>query len=221
MFNPKSSDTQLQKWGGIASFLLAVAIVTSGLIYLSGNLHDTFGPMIYSLADFLYGPVWAISFVTAVYALRERISEAAPRRMNLALVASIAAACALVTVASMRSANRHYHLTHPDLHLESSTTVLIVWATQVAGAIGAALHFQGWALVLVGSAGWTTNRLPRTLSVLYLLTGAISLLVLLLPQLEANALAFMVILSIWQGFLLIQHENKNTLRSEIKSVQPE
>jgi len=202
-------------------FLLAVAIVTSGLIYLSGNLRDTFGPVVYSLADLFYGPVLAVSLITAVYALQERIGEAAPRRMNLALIASIAAACAFVVVASIRSANRYYHLTHPDLHLESSTTVLIVWATQVAGAIGAALHFQGWALVLVGSAGWTTNRLPRTLSVLYLLTGAMSLLVLLLPQMEANALAFMVILSIWQGFLLIKHENINTLQSETKSIQPE
>jgi len=221
MFNPKSSDTQLQKWGGIASFLLAVAIVTSGLIFLSGNLRDAFGPFIYSLADLFYGPVWAISLVTAVLALRDRIGEVAPRRMNLALIASIAAGCAFVAVAGMRSANRHYHLTHPDLHLESSTTVLIVWATQVAGVIGAALHFQGWALVLVGSVGWTTKRLPRILSVLYLLTGAMSLLVLLLPQMEANALAFIVILSIWQGLLLIKGRSGNTQVSEIKSIQPE
>ena len=210
MFNPKSSDSKIQKWGAIASFLLAIAIVTSGLIYLTGNLRDALGPFAYSLADFLYGPVWAISLFTAVYALRDRIGEAAPRRMDLALIASIAAACAFVAVASMRSANRHYHLTHPDLHLESSTTVLIVWATQVAGAIGAALHFQGWVLVLIGSAGWTTKRLPRTLSVLYLLTGAMSLLVLLLPQMEANTLAIMVILCIWQGFLLIKGWSGNT-----------
>jgi hypothetical protein len=221
MFNPKFSDTKIQKWGGIASFLMVFAIITSGLIYLSGNLRDTFGPFIYSLADLLYGPVWAVSFVTAVFALRERIGEAAPRRMNIALVASVAAACAFVAVASMRSANRHYHLTHPDLHLESSTTVLIVWATQVAGAIGAALHFHGWALILIGSAGWTSKRLPRTMSVLYLLTGAMSLLVLLLPQMEANALAFIVILSIWQGFLLIKDWSGNTQISEIKSIQPE
>ena len=221
MFNPKSSDTQIQKWGGIASFLMVIAIVASGSIYLTGNLRDALGPFVYSLADFLYGPVWAVSLVTAVYALRDRFGETAPRRMNLALIASIAAACAFIMVASMRSANRHYHLTHPDLHLESSTTVLIVWATQVAGAIGAALHFQGWALVLIGSAGWTTKRLPRTLSVLYLLTGALSLLVLLLPQMETNALAFMVILSIWQGFLLIKGWSDNTQVSEIKSIQPE
>jgi hypothetical protein len=179
------------------------------------------GPFAYSLADFLYGPVWAASLVTTVIALRERIGEAAPRRMNLALLASIAAACAFVAVACIRSANRHYHLVHPDLHLESSSTVLIVWATLVAGAIGAALHFLGWALVLIGSAGWTSRRLPRILSGLYLLAGVSSLFVYLLPDLEANALAFSVIVSIWQGFLLLKAGPHQTQAPEINTSLPD
>jgi hypothetical protein len=48
------------------------------------------------------------------------------RRMKLALLASFAAACAFVAVACIRSANRHYHLIHPELHLESSSAVLTV-----------------------------------------------------------------------------------------------
>lgn len=196
----------MQKWGGLASFLMVVAFIVSGLIYLMGNLRDAMGPFAYSLADFLYGPVWAASIVTAVSALRERIGERAPRRMNLALLASIAAACAFVAVASIRSANRHYHLIHPELHLESSSAVLTVWTTLVAGAIGAAWHFLGWALVLIGSAGWASRRLPRILSALYLLAGITSLLVYLLPDMEANALAFSVIVSIWQGNLLWKSE---------------
>jgi hypothetical protein len=204
MFNPKSAAAQIQKWGGIASFLLAAALVASSLIYLTGNLRDAMGPFAYSLADFLYGPVWAVSLVTAVFALRERIGEAAPRRMNLALLASFAAACAFVAVACIRSANRHYHLIHPELHLESSSTVLTVWTTLVAGANGAAWHFLGWALVLIGLAGWTSRRIPRILSVLYLLAGTMSLLVYLLPDMDANAPAFSVIVSIWQGFLLLK-----------------
>lgn len=206
MFNPKSAAAQIQKWGGIASFLLAAAFVASSLIYLTGNLRDAMGPFTYSLADFLYGPVWAVSLVTAVFALRERIGEAAPRRMNLALLASFTAACAFVAVACIRSANRHYHLIHPELHLESSSTVLTVWTTLVAGVSGAAWHFLGWALVLIGLAGWTSRRIPRLLSVLYLLAGTTSLLVYLLPDMDANALAFSVIVSIWQGFLLLKAE---------------
>ena len=151
----------MQKWGGIASLLLAAAFIVAPFIYLVGNLRDAFGPFTYSLADFLYGPVWAASLVTAVFALRERIGAGAPRRMNLALLAALLAAGMFVAVACIRSANRHYHLTHPDLHLEGSTTVLVVWATLVAGVLAAGWHFLGWVQVLVGSAGWTSRRLPR------------------------------------------------------------
>ena len=53
--------------------------------------------------------------------------------MSLAMWAAVLAAGAMVAVACIRAANRHYHIDHPDLHLESSTTVLVVWGTLVAG----------------------------------------------------------------------------------------
>ena len=100
----------LQKWCGLASFLLAGAFVLPSLIYLTGDLRAASGPLAYALADFLYGPVWAASLVTAVFALRERIGERAQRRMTLALLAAALAAGAMASVACIRSANRHYHL---------------------------------------------------------------------------------------------------------------
>ena len=204
MFNSISATAPIQKWGGLASFLLAVAFIASSYVYLTGNLRDTTGQFAYSLADFLYGPVWAASLITAVLALREHIGESASHRMNLALLASFAAACAFVAVACIRSANRHYHLIHPELHLESSSTVLIVWTTLVAGVIGTAFHFLGWALVLIGSAAWTSGRLPRLLSALYLLAGGTSLFVYLLPDMEGGVILLVVIVSIWQGILLLR-----------------
>ena len=215
MFNTKWAAVPIQKWGGLASFLLAVAFIVSSLIYLTGNLRDAMGPYAYSLADFLSGPVWAASLVTAVLALREHIGERAPRRMNLALLAAFAAACAFVAVACIRSANRYYHLDHPELHLESSSTVLIVWTTLVAGVTGTAWHFLGWALVLIGSAGWTSGRLPRVLSALYLLAGTTSLFVYLLPGMEANALVLLVVVSIWQGILLLKARSGEMQAPEI------
>ena len=65
----------LQKWGSLASFLMAAAYLVAPLIYLTGNLRASFGPFSYDLADFLYGPLWAASLVTAIYALREHIGE--------------------------------------------------------------------------------------------------------------------------------------------------
>jgi len=176
-------------------------IVAPG-IYLFGDLRSAMGQFAFALADFLYGPVWAVSLVTAAFALRERISERAPRRMLLMLLATVLAAEAMVLVASIRSANRQYHLIHPELHLETSLTVLLVWATLVTGITGAGWHFLGWALVLVGSAGWTSSHLPRMLCVLYLVAGIASLFVYVFPNLEQIAATFGVIWAVWQGILL-------------------
>jgi len=204
----------IQKWGGLAFFLLAVAFIVPSLIYLFGDLQTADGPFAYALADFLYGPVWAVSLVTGVLALREHIGEHAPRRMSLALLAAVLAAAAMVAVACIRSANRHYHIIHPELHLETSTTVLIVWTTIVAGVNGAGWHFLGWAQVLVGWAGWTSRRLPRLLSLLALVYGAVSLFVYALPSLEPDQGAVGVLISIWMGILLWKAKRGETQAPE-------
>ncbi|MCK6626642.1 MAG: hypothetical protein L6R45_15885 [Anaerolineae bacterium] len=202
----RTSAATIQKWGGLASFLLAVAFIVPAFIYLTGNLREANGPLAYALADFLYGPVWAASFITTILALRERLGEHAPRRMSLALWAALLAAAAMVAVACIRSANRQYHLAHPELHLEESTTVLIVWTTLVAGATGAGWHFLGWAWALVGWAGWTSGRLPRLLTMLYLAVGAVSLFVYVLPHIEELAITLGLVVSIWQGVVLWKTE---------------
>jgi len=205
----------------ISSILLAVAFIVAPVIYLFGNLRDAMGPFAYAVADFLYGPVWAASLVTLVFTLRERIGERAPRRMSLALLAALLAAGAFVAVACIRAANRHYHLVHPDLHLENSSTVLIVWATLVAGVTGAGWHFLGWALLLIGSAGLTSGQLPRVLSVLYLMGGIVSLFVYLLPDMEGSAAMLGVVIGIWQGLLLWKAGSAETQAPGINASQPD
>ena len=207
------------KWGGLASFLMAVTFIVAPLIYFTGNLRDAMGPLSYDVADFLYGPVWAASLVTAVFTLRERMGEYAPRRMSLALLAALLAAGATVAVACIRASNRHYHLIHPELNLEMSTPVLVVWTTLVAGMTATAWHFLGWALVLIGSAGWTSRRLPRLLSVMYLVAGTSSLFVYLVPNSEMNAAMFGVMVSIWQGILLWKAEPGETQAPGLSASQ--
>jgi len=205
----------------ISSILLAVALIVAPLIYLVGNLRDAMGPFAYAVADFLYGPVWAASLVTLVFTLRERIGERAPRRMSLALLAALLAAGAMIAVACIRSANRQYHLIHPELHLEDSSTILIVWTTLVAGVTGAAWHFLGWSLLLIGSAGWTSRQLPPPLTVLYLVGGVVSLFVYLLPDLEGLAGMLVIVISIWQGVLLWKSGSAETQVPEINASQPD
>ena len=194
------------KWIGLASFLLAVSFIVAPFIYLTGNLRDAMGAFAYDLADFLSGPVWSASLVLVIFTLRERMGGHAPRRMSLAMGATILAAGAMVAVALLRSANRQYHIAHPDLHLESSTTVLVVWGTLVAGLSSAGWHFLGWAWVLVGSSGWTSRRIPRLLSGLYLLAGALALFVYLQPEFEGGVILLGTVTSLWQGILLWRSE---------------
>jgi hypothetical protein len=190
----------------VSSILLTVAFIVAPWIYLVGNLRDAMGALGYTIADFLYGPVWAASLISMVFILRERIGERAPRRMSLALLAAVLAAGTMIMIACIRSANRQYHMLHPELHLENSTTVLLVWGTLVAGLTGAAWHFLGWAFTLIGSAGWTSRYFPRPLSVLYFAAGITSLFVYLLPVSEGMAAMLSVIVIIWQGILLWKAE---------------
>jgi len=198
----------LAKWGGTASFVLAAAYIIPSMVYLMGDLRSALGPLTYSVADFLYGPAWAVSLVTAFWALRAQIGNGTPQRMSWATSATLFAAAAMIVVACIRSANRQYHLAHPDLHLEDSATVLVVWTTIISGLIGAGWHFLGWSLVLLGSAGWTTRRLPLALSAMYLVAGVMAWLVYVFPDLEGGVVLFGVVVSVWQGVYLLQAESR-------------
>jgi hypothetical protein len=192
----------INKWGGLASFFLSVSFVVAPLIYLTGNLRDALGIFAYNLADFLYGPILSASLIVVTYVLRERIGESAFRRMDLALVAAILSAVGMAAVAFIRASNRHYHLTHPDLNLEDSTTVLLVWTTIVAGVNALGFHFLGWAFVLLGSASWTSRLFPRLLNGFYFLAGVSSLFMYLFPDIEGLVLSLGAVIGIWQGILL-------------------
>ena len=192
----------INKWGGLASFLLAVSFVVAPFIYLTGNLREAIGVFAYDLADFLYGPILSASLIVVTYVLRERIGESAFRRMDLALLAAVLSAVGMAAVAFIRASNRHYHLTHPELNLENSTTVFIVWTTLVAGVNAIGFHFLGWAFVLLGSASWTTHLFPRLINVFYILAGVSSLFVYLFPDIEGLVLSLGTIISVWQGVFL-------------------
>jgi hypothetical protein len=178
---------------------LAAAFIVPSAVYLTGTLRTAWGAFAYDLADWLYGPVWAASLVTMVFALRERIGERAPRRMGMALISAALAAGMMVAVACIRSANRHYHIAHPELGLEESISVLVVWTTVLAGVTGAGWHFLGWAFLLIGASGWTDHNLPRLLTVLILAAGGVSLVVYALPGMEGAAILLGIAVSLWQG----------------------
>jgi hypothetical protein len=173
------------------------------MIYLVGNLREANGPLAYGIADFLYGPLKAACFFLSVYALRELIGERAPRRMSIALLASALTALVFVTAALLRSANRGYHLDYPELHLENSQTVLIVWTTLLAGVVATAWHFLGWTWLLVAWAGWTSRRLPRILCALYFFVGVQALFVYLRRDTDLGLVPVGALVCVWQGIVLL------------------
>jgi hypothetical protein len=218
--NTEISAMTMQKWGGLASFLLTVTFIVPPWIYLVGDLRAAIGPFAYALADFLFGPVCAASLVMALVALRERIGERAPRQMSLALLAAALAAAMFVAAAFFRSANRQY-LIRPELSDDLSTTLLLAWGTIVAGVIATGWHFLGWALVLAGSAGWASRSLPRGLSALYFVAGTLSLFVYMLPDMEGVAVLLGMVVGIWQGIVLWKSAPGETYVSERSVSQPE
>ena len=204
----------INKWGGLASFLIAVSFIVAPLIYVAGNLRDAIGVFTtYDLADFLYGPVLSASLVTLIYVLRERLGKSAFRRMDLALLASVLSAAGMAAVAFIRASNRHYHLIHPALNLENSTTVLTVWTTLVAGVSAFGFHFLGWAFVLLGSASWKSHFFPRILNVLYFIAGVSSLFVYLFEEFEGLVLLLGTIIGVWQGILLWKHDTLQDIKA--------
>jgi hypothetical protein len=199
--NKPQTDDRIHKWGALASFCLAVTFIVPGLIYLVGDLRTAIGPYAYRLADFLYGPVWSACSITVIIILREQLDKYTPRRMTVAMFTAFLSAAAMIAVAFIRASNRQYHLLHPELHLEDSIPVLVVWATLVTGLTSAGWHFLGWTQIMVGSAGWASQRLPRLLSMLYLLAGVVSLFVYLIPFNEGLGILLGFIIAIWQGVL--------------------
>jgi hypothetical protein len=91
----------------------------------------------------------------------------------------------------------------------------------VAGVIATGWHFLGWSLVLLGTAGWTSGRLPRVLSVLYWVVGTAALFVYLLPDLEGFVVVFGGVMSIWQGILLWNAQTGETPAPKLNAGQPD
>jgi hypothetical protein len=192
----------IKKWGAISFWIMALSLVVPPFIYLTGNLRDRFGAITYDLADLLYGPIFSASIVIAFYSIREHIGRRAFRRMDLALISAALSAIGMVALALLRASNRHYHILHPDLNLESSTTVLVVWTTLATAFTAVGFHFLGWAFILTGSSIWTSRMFPHMIAALFTITGIPALFVYLIPEFEGFVSFLGVIIGVWQGILL-------------------
>lgn len=58
-------------------------------------------------------------------------------------------------------------------------------------------------MVLLGTAGWATRRLPKPLSALYVVAGQPAWFVYLVPELEGGVVTLGFVVSIWQAVYLL------------------
>ncbi len=201
---PTMTDSRIQKWSGVASFLLAFTFLAPAFIYLVGDLRSTIGQLAYHLADFMYGPVWSVCLVIVVFTLREKTGGQASRRMSLALMSAFLSAGMMLAVAFIRSSNRQYHIHHPELNLQESIPILVVWTTLIAGLTAVGWHFLGWTQILIGIVHWGSQQMPRLLSLVHFVMGVVSLFIYLFPAAEGLGILLGMVLYTWQGVLFMK-----------------
>lgn len=208
----------IQKWGSIASFVQATIFLLAPVIYLVAipaatglagpdfadpfKLRPVLAHPAFDWGDFVFGPVWAASLVVTLIALHEHLANAAPRRMQMALIASCLSAALFVGASTVQTVGRHYIAMHPGMDAAVFEGAFRALSMVVPGLTSAGRHFLGWSLILLGSAGWTTRSLPRSLCVVYFVGALPALFAYLNPGIGEIILLPGVIWNIWQGILL-------------------
>jgi hypothetical protein len=211
-----------QKWGSIASFLQAAIFLIAPVIYLvivpaatglaGPDFADPFklrfvlANPAFDWGDFVFGPLWAASLVVILMALQEHLGDAAPRRMRLAMIASCLSAALFVGASTVQTVGRHYISSHPELDAAVYEGTFRALSMVVPGLTSGGRHFLGWTLLLLGSIGWTTRRLPRILCIVYFVGALPALFAYLNPGLGELVLLPGVAWNIWQGILLWRRE---------------
>lgn len=218
-------DTKvIQKWGSVASFVQAGIFLIAPVIYfvilpnatgLAGpEFNDPFKlrPVLtnpaFDFGDFLFGPLWGASLVLSLAGMREYFGNNAPRRMQLAIIFSCISAALFVAGGVVQTIGRHYISAHPELDNIVFESIFRTLSMVVPGLTSSGRHFLGWTLVIVGSAGWATSTLPRTLCILYFIGALLGLFAYLSPGIGELILLPGVIWNVWQGILLWRGNGK-------------
>lgn len=193
----KEHSVTIKKLGGIASFLQAIIFFITPVVYfvivpaatgLTGSdfsdpfkLRSVLANPVFDLGDFLLGPLWAASLVISLLAMRDYFDDTAPRLMQMAIITSSLSAVLFVAGGIVQTTGRHYISMHPELAANVFESVFRSLSMVVPGLTSSGWHFLGWTLILLGMSGWTTNKLPRTLCVIYFVGALLALFAYLSP----------------------------------------
>jgi len=208
----------LQRIGGVASvangFLWALSLVffivvlpRLGLVGPSDLIDPAKGiaawaasPSVFS-AHNIINLLEGIASLLMMLALRERMKMDAPILMTPALI-GVSIFSALWSTAGLLQWEAQPSIVSSN---DVSAYRAVIATFLSLCTVGA--HGFGWALLLTGWAAAKTGKLPRTLAVLGMLTGAAFLLEFIVPQLGLVGTLLVAVWSLWAGIVLLQGKN--------------
>lgn len=225
----KNKSMTIKKLGSIASFLQAIIFLITPVIYfvivpaatgLTGSdfsdpfkLRSVLANPVFDFGDFLLGPVWAASLVISLLGMREFFDDTAPRQMHLAIIFSSLSAALFVAGGVVQTTGRHYISMNSELDANIFEGIFRSLSMVVPGLTSSGRHFLGWTLILLGMAGWTTSKLPRTLCIIYFIGALLALFAYLSPGIGELILLPGIIWNVWQGILLWRDDSTPTSRT--------
>jgi len=140
----------------------------------------------------------SIAALLTILALRERMHTSAPTLMRIAVIATSIGCAIWVATGLIEFGARPSILNAKDV---SAYRALIGMCVSLSTAGD---HGMGWAVFLTGWAALRTAKLPRILSCLGVLTGAILILGFLSMPLDGVGYVLFIIWSLWLGVVLLR-----------------
>lgn len=208
----------VQKAGGLASFVQAAIYVSILVIYLVAipaatglsaeeftdphALRPVLTNPVFDIADFLFGPIWALAGIIAALGLRDRLHEAAPNRTLLMLIGFVAAGALFTAGGVVQHMGRHIVSRTPIDDPATYEAIFRAHSLVVPGLTASGRVMLGIGLVPLGWAGLATGKLPRVLCWIYLVGGLLSFFAYLIGGIGELVAILGIVWNIWQGIVL-------------------
>jgi hypothetical protein len=215
-----------EKLGGIASivevflsvFLIAFAFILFPRLGL-GSLSDLADP-IKNMAAWEASPttfylrgidviLWCPTFIILVLALRNLFLNDTPILMMISVIGATIAATLWLFSGVIEIAGKEQIALAKDISAFRAITVTY-------NCLAAAGDFAfGWVILLIGSAGIKTSKLPRILSWILIIEGICFVLFFAVKPLGILGLILAIISNLWLGIILISgRNNQNTAKEQ-------
>jgi hypothetical protein len=208
----------IQKWGGLASFVQAAIFLIAPVIYLVAlpaatglppeafsdphQLRPVLANPVFDFGDILFGPLWAIATIVAAFGLRDRMKEGAPTRMLMAVLFAGMSGALFIGGSTVQTIGRHSMARMIELDADMFEAIFRTISIVVPGLTSGGRLALGCFLLVTAWAGLGTRQIPRLLSILYIIGGIPLLMAFRFPFLGEPVLLVGAIWNIWQGIVL-------------------